>query len=100
MQSWNDEQLAMLRRNYPDWDVWYVQALYSPDAWCARPKGHPVATINTDSPEHLIEEIRRQESEQAAGGDRPVRSGKREPVAQHTMTPGQQSATSPALECP
>ena len=26
-----------------------------------RPVGHAVATINTDSPEHLIEEIRRQE---------------------------------------
>lgn len=31
--------------------------------WCARPAGHPVATINTDSPEHLVEEIRSQEQE-------------------------------------
>ena len=31
--------------------------------WCARPTGHPVATINADSPEHLIEEIRKQEHE-------------------------------------
>ena len=34
VQSWEDNQLAILR---------------------------PVATINTDSPEHLIEEIRQQE---------------------------------------
>ena len=31
--------------------------------WCARPVGHPVATINTDSPEHLVEEIGEQEQE-------------------------------------
>ena len=57
VQSWDDRQLALLRPNYPDWDIWAVRSVYPKPhtTWCARPKGHPVATINTDSPEHLIE---------------------------------------------
>jgi len=61
MQSWDDQQLALLRPNYPGWDIWCVVCFMAPTTWCAKPKGHPVATINTDSPEHLIEEIRSQE---------------------------------------
>jgi hypothetical protein len=34
----------------------------APTVWCARPAGHPVATINTDSPEHLVEAITEQEA--------------------------------------
>ena len=57
LQSWDDRQLALLRPNYPDWDIWAVRSVYPKPhtTWCARPKGHPVATINTDSPEHLVE---------------------------------------------
>ena len=61
VQSWEDEQLALLRPNYPGWDIWLVPCYMAPAAWCARPVGHPVATINTDSPDRLIEEISRQE---------------------------------------
>ncbi len=62
MQSWDDEQLAILRPKYPAWELWTVRILCpNHTVWCARPVGHPVATINADSPEHLIEEIRRQE---------------------------------------
>ena len=45
------------------WDIWHVRCVYPKPytVWCARPVGHPVATINTDSPEHLVEEIRQQE---------------------------------------
>ncbi len=60
MRSWNDRQVELLRPNYPDWDIWVVTVLYGPDTWCARPKGHPIATVNADSPEHLIEDIARQ----------------------------------------
>ena len=63
MQSWDDRQLAILRPNYPQWDLWAVRCWPNRTVWCARPKGSPIATINTDSPEHLIEEIRRQEQE-------------------------------------
>ncbi len=62
IQSWVDQQLALLRPRYPGWDLWVVRVLYGPDTWCARPKGSPIATINTDSPEHLVEEIAEQEA--------------------------------------
>ena len=45
------------------WDLWVVRyATMRQTAWCARPKGTPVATINADSPEALIAEIREQET--------------------------------------
>jgi hypothetical protein len=63
MQSWADQQLAILRPQYPDWDLWIVRMLIpGGTVWCARPKGHPVATINADSPEHLVAKIREQET--------------------------------------
>ena len=60
--EWAEQQLAILRPEYPDWDIWYVRT-FSPRGvvWCARPTGSPIATINTDSPEALIAEIRKQE---------------------------------------
>jgi hypothetical protein len=61
VESWEDNQLAILRPKYPEWDIWIVPCYIGPAVWCARPAGHLVATINTDSPEHLIEEIRQQE---------------------------------------
>ena len=61
MKSWADEQLDVLRPNYPGWDIWIVPNYGRGETWCARPTGHPVATINADSPEELVEEIRRQE---------------------------------------
>ena len=65
MIDWASEQLAMLCPMYPGWDLWAVRSIYPRPSttWCARPKGSPIATINADSPEHLIEEIRRQEHE-------------------------------------
>ena len=53
----------MLRPLYPGWDLWAVRyATMRQTAWCARPKGTPVATINADSPEALIAEIAEQEA--------------------------------------
>ena len=49
------------RANYPVWDIWLLPRYPVGETWCARPKGSPIATINTDSPEHLIEMIREQE---------------------------------------
>jgi hypothetical protein len=65
MKDWAEQQLAILRRQYEGrWDLWTVRlATVKQTVWCARPAGHPVATINTDSPEHLVEEIRRQEQD-------------------------------------
>jgi hypothetical protein len=60
--DWADQQLAALRPRYPQWDLWVVH-IYMPKhtAWCARPAGTSIATINADSPESLIAEIRQQE---------------------------------------
>ena len=64
MQSWDDQQLAILRPQYEGrWELWTVHCWPNHTVWCARPVGHPVATINTDSPEHLVEEIRQQEQD-------------------------------------
>ena len=65
MCTWEDQQLALLRPQYEGrWELWTVRlATARQTVWCARPAGHPVATINTDSPEHLVEEIRQQEQE-------------------------------------
>lgn len=64
MQSWAEQQLANLRPQYEGrWQIWVVPRYCQTTVWCARPKGSPIATINADSPEHLIEEIRRQEYE-------------------------------------
>jgi hypothetical protein len=62
--DWTDQQLAILRPLYPHWDLWAVRlATVRQTVWCARPAGTPVATINTDSPESLVAEIRRQDAE-------------------------------------
>jgi hypothetical protein len=66
MVCWADEQLAKLRSVHgDDWDIWYVPyAVTRQTAWCARPKGHPVATVQAWTPEGLAEQIKRQEAAQ------------------------------------
>jgi hypothetical protein len=44
---------------YPSWDIWFVGCYQAPATWAAKPKGCPVATINANSPEELIEAIGR-----------------------------------------
>jgi hypothetical protein len=65
IKSWDERQLELLRPKYPAWELWAVRTIYPKPftTWCARPVGHPVATINADSPERLIEEIRQQEQD-------------------------------------
>jgi hypothetical protein len=65
MATWEDEQLAMLRPLYPEWDIWTVRLTTARQTvWCARPKGTPTATINADGPEALVAKIREQEAAQ------------------------------------
>ena len=77
MQSWADRTLEQLRPNYPDWDIWTVRSIYPRPltTWCARPKGAPIATINVDSPESLIEAIA-----EASRADSPPKPGWLPPV--------------------
>jgi len=65
--DWADDQLALLRPNYPAWQLWVVRRYIGGTVWCAKPAGAPIATINTDTPEQLIEAIRDQEREKALG---------------------------------
>lgn len=60
IMSWSSKQAERLRRLFQDWDIWYVPRYLGPDTWCAKPKGSPVATINSDSPDELEFEIREQ----------------------------------------
>ncbi len=59
--TWDEEQLALIRPNYPEWDLWIVPCYMAPTVWCAKPKGASIATINAGSREHLVGEIRQQE---------------------------------------
>lgn len=58
--TWSSEQAARLSELFPDWDIWFVPVYLGPDAWCAKPKGSPIATINAHSPDELEFEIREQ----------------------------------------
>jgi hypothetical protein len=61
MQAWEDGQLALLRPRWPDWDIWYVRLTgVRRTIWCAKPKGHPVATIQAGSPDELEWDIHQQ----------------------------------------
>ena len=63
MRSYVDERLEALRATCLGWDVRAVAKHPARGYWrCARPKGHAVATINADSPEALIAEIREQQA--------------------------------------
>jgi hypothetical protein len=67
VKTWADEQLAALRPKYPDWEIWFVPRYPTGQTWCARPVGARLATINVNSPEELVEAIRRQEQDALSG---------------------------------
>ena len=54
MQTWADEQLAILEARHSGWDVWFVSRFpHKGVTWHARPKGAPVATVEADTPDEL-----------------------------------------------
>jgi hypothetical protein len=59
MQSWEDGQAEKLREHFPGWDVWWVRIIYPKPSstWHARPKGHPVALVDAESPDELARAI-------------------------------------------
>lgn len=59
-----DVNLAALRKRHPGWRIWFVpHATDGGVTWCA----HRLPTINTDTPEHLSQEIELAEKDHAAG---------------------------------
>jgi hypothetical protein len=58
-----DKQLAALKARHPGWNVWFVPHAHDGSVtWCAVRE----PTINTDSPEHLSQEIEMAEVDHAA----------------------------------
>jgi hypothetical protein len=59
VQSWEDKRAAMLRDQFPGWDIWWIRSVYpKPDStWHARPKGHPAALVDAASPDELARGI-------------------------------------------
>lgn len=55
--GWAEQQLEILRKNYPDWDLWIVHQYVGGTVWCAKPKGAAIALLHADQPEHLVEYI-------------------------------------------
>lgn len=48
-----DRTKAELKKRFPGWNIWYVPQYGDHVAWCAQ----PFPLTNSDSPEHLAEEI-------------------------------------------
>jgi hypothetical protein len=53
MQTWADGEQARLRQVHEGFDIWFVPKYPVGYTWHARPKGTPVATINSNSPDEL-----------------------------------------------
>jgi len=68
MTSWEDRQQAILAIVFPAWDVWYVRPVYGAITWHARPKGHPVATVDASSSRELDQKIRAAGEEASQAG--------------------------------
>jgi len=47
--------VAVLERDWPDYQVWYVPKAVGGTTWCARRWDGSGDTLNADSPEHLAE---------------------------------------------
>jgi hypothetical protein len=58
-----DVNLAALKNKHPGWKIWYVPRAVGGVVWCAVRE----PTINTDTPEHLSQEIEMAEKDHAAG---------------------------------
>jgi hypothetical protein len=70
-RHWAERMLRELQPLYPGWEIWLVHHYNGEVAWCARPLGHPVATVDAWIPEHLIEYIAEQEAARETGTWRP-----------------------------
>jgi hypothetical protein len=60
MRSWEQIKQDELADMFPSYDVWFVPRVCGHTLWCARPKGHPVATIQAGSADELQERIARE----------------------------------------
>ena len=70
MQNPNDDALARLQADWPNWEVWIVRKVIGVPTWCARRRDDHKKVLNADSPEHLAEYLEDQVSEALEGDDR------------------------------
>jgi len=55
MQNPNDDALARLQADWPNWEVWIVRKVIGGPTWCARRRDDHKKVLNAGSPEHLAE---------------------------------------------
>lgn len=55
-----DREEHALRADFPTHDVWYVTAVYSPAAWCSKPKDVRGSTLIMYHPDDLRDAIQRE----------------------------------------
>jgi hypothetical protein len=58
-----DANLAAMKSKHPGWRIWYVPTVTSGVRWCAV----RLPSLETDSPEHLSQEIEFAEGDHVAG---------------------------------
>ncbi len=64
MRTWEEIRRDDLAEMFPNHDVWFVPRYCAHTAWCSRPKGHPIATINANSADELQAAIAEEIAEQ------------------------------------
>lgn len=57
----DDQAVAALERDWPDWQVWVVHRVVGGPVWCARRWDEQGSVINVGSPGELAAAIGRQE---------------------------------------
>jgi len=63
MDNVNDRALARLQADWPRWEIWIVHRVIGGPVWCARLHDDHKKIINTDTAEHLAEELEDEVSE-------------------------------------
>jgi hypothetical protein len=51
----NDDALARLQADWPNWEIWIVHRVIGGPVWCARRRDDHKRVLNADSAEHLAE---------------------------------------------
>jgi hypothetical protein len=53
----NDQKIAELERDWPNWQIWVVHRVYDGPVWCARRWDDERRVLNASSPEELVEDL-------------------------------------------
>jgi hypothetical protein len=69
MENPNDDALARLQADWPNWEVWIVRKVIGGTTWCARRRDDHKKVLNAGSADELAEHLEDTVSE-ALGEDR------------------------------